>query len=113
MQFKKNLHLAKKFSLGKTEGMITNYPKQYSTPKYLIFIREMIKSGYTVKVYKAGVSKYVFIIKGDEIYKIRFSNHKPLYMKEIENDCDFYVGVSNTSVHTTEQIMTKILKKVV
>lgn len=111
MQFKKNLHLAKEFSLIKTTGMIASYPKQYPTPKYLIFIREMLKNGYTVKVYTAGISKYIFIIKDDEIYKIRFSNHKPLYLKECENDCDFYVGISHMTVNTTEQIIAKILNK--
>ena len=92
--------------------MIENYPKPYAPAKYLIFIKTMIENGWMVKLYVANkVSKYVFISKGDEVYKIRFSNHKPLLNKEAEDDCDFYVGISNMQVSTTEQIIKKIIKE--
>lgn len=108
MKFKKNYHLARRYGLGKVEAMILNYPKQYSAPKYLEFIKTMIGLGWEVKVYVARVSKYIFITKGDNIFKIRFSNHKPLYEKEIENDCDFYVGISHKQVATTDEIIGKL-----
>lgn len=109
MKFKKNLHIAKKCNLKKINSAIKNYPKQFPTPKYLLFIKQMLENGWQVKLYVANkVSKYVFIIKGDDVFKIRFSNHKPIYGKELENDCDYYVGVSHTQVSTTEQII-KIL----
>ena len=73
-------------------------------------MKTMIENGWECRVYKVRISKYVFITKGDEIYKIRFSNHKPIYYKELENDCDFYVGVSHTQVSTTEQIISKLIK---
>lgn len=111
MQFKKNFHLAKKYDLKRVEAMIENYPKQYAPPKYLIFIKTMLENGWKVKVYVANkVSKYVFIFKGDEIKKIRFSNHKPLYQKEEESDCDYYVGISHKQVSTTEELMIFLLK---
>lgn len=108
MKFKKNYHLAKHCRLKKINNLIEFYPKQYPTPKYLLFIKTMIELGWEVKLYKAGVSKYVYVVKDDIIYKIRFSNHKPLYYKELENDCDFYVGISHKQVSTTEAIIKKI-----
>lgn len=71
----------------------------------------MLEKGWRVKLYTARVSKYVFVLKEGEIYKIRFSNHRPLYEKEMENDCDFYVGISHFQTSTTEQIIKKITEK--
>jgi hypothetical protein len=109
--FKKNYHLARPQSLEKVEKLIADYPKQFSPAKYLLFMGQMLKAGWKVRLYKAGISKYVFIEKGDDLFKVRFSNHKPIYFREIENDCDFYVGVSHTQVSTTEQIISKLMTR--
>lgn len=103
-KFRKNFHIAKRLNLNKVKHTIQNYPKEYATPKYLLFIKNLLEDGWAVKLYTAGVSKYVFCLKGDHLYKIRFSNHKPRVDKELEEDCDFYVGVSNLAVNTTEEI---------
>ena len=111
MEFKKNFHLARKVNLKKVNAMIENYPKKFQTPKYLIFVKTMLENGWKVKIYVANkVSKYVFIFRENEIKKIRFSNHKPLYQKEEENDCDYYVGISHKQVSTTEELMVFLLK---
>lgn len=110
MIFKKNLHLSKRCRLKRILRDIEYYPKQYPTPKYLIFIKQMLESGWYVRIYKVRASKYVFVSKGNDIFKIRFSNHKPIYEKEIENDCDYYVGISHKQVSTTEEIINKITK---
>ncbi|MCK5061741.1 hypothetical protein KAR28_04270 [Candidatus Parcubacteria bacterium] len=68
----------------------------------------MLEAGWDVKLYVAKVSKYVFIIRDDVVFKIRFSNHKPLLFKEEESDCDFYVGISHKQVSTTEQLIKKL-----
>lgn len=107
-KFKKNIHIAKKQKLQSVKTRIRQYPKQYSTPKYLIFIKTMLEAGWDVKLYVAKVSKYVFIIRDDVVFKIRFSNHKPLLFKEEESDCDFYVGISHKQVSTTEQLIKKL-----
>lgn len=110
MIFKKNLHLAKRCRLEKINSMIENYPKPFKPAKYLIFIKTMLENGWKVKLYVANkVSKYVFIIKGDDVFKIRFSNHLPIESKEKENDCDYYVGISHCQTSTTEEIINKIL----
>lgn len=110
MKFKKNIHIAKDCRIEKINKMIENYPKPYQPAKYLIFIKTMLENGWRVKLYVANkVSKYVFIIKGEQVFKIRFSNHKPLYQKEMEDDCDYYVGISHKQVSTTEQIIKKLI----
>lgn len=111
MMFKRNMHLAKKYGKQKIDFAILQYPKQYNTPKYLLFMKEMADNGWKVKLYVARVSKYVFLIKGEDVIKIRFSNHRPLLYKEEENDCDYYVGVSNKQITTTEELTKKLLKK--
>lgn len=111
LPFKANMHLAKNWKLGKVVGMIANYPAKYETPKYLLFIKKMLENGWQVKVYVARVSKYIFIIKDNEVFKIRFSNHKPLYDKEVESDCDFYVGISHKQVITTEELIKRFIKE--
>lgn len=82
---------------------------KFPAPKYLLFIKEMMESGWEVKIYEVKRSKYIFLIKGDDIFKVRFSNHKPIYEREMAGDCDYYVGVSHTATHTTEEII-KLLK---
>lgn len=109
IKFRKNFHKAKKYSLSKVKTAIKNYPDKYLTPKYLIFVKTMVEHGWLVKIYMARVSKYIFVIKGEDIFKIRFSNHKPIYHKELEEDCDFYVGISHKQVSTIEKILKKIL----
>jgi len=112
MRFKKNLHKARACRLETIANKIRHYPKQYEKPKYLLFILRMLREGWTVKLYVANkVSKYVFVYKGDKIYKIRFSNHKPIIAKELDNDCDFYAGRSNLKVMKTEEIAKIILNK--
>ena len=112
MKFKKNFHKAKRCNIQTIAKKIQNYPKQYEKPKYLRFILRMLREGWEVKLYVANkVSKYVFVYKGDKIYKIRFSNHKPIIKRELDNDCDFYAGISNLKTMKTEQIAKIILNK--
>lgn len=109
MKLKKNIHRAKNINLDKIQKMIRRYPAKYPTPRYMAFIKQLIEAGWQIKLYEARVSKYVFCIKGDEVYKIRFSNHKPLLRKELEEDCDYYVGISHNQVSTTTEILNKLI----
>lgn len=111
LPFKRNFHIAKRMRLEKVEHLIETYPDQYPTPKYLSFIKKFLEDGWNVKIYEVRVSKYIFVYTETKIYKIRFSNHKPLYQKEIENDCDYYVGISHKATHTTDQIINLIIKR--
>ena len=107
---KKNIHKAVNVKISKVLHSIEHYPKQYSTPKYLLFIKDMLELGYEVKLYVAKLSKYVFVTKDGTTHKIRFSNHRPIKEKELEEDCDFYVGKSNFQCSTTEQIKERIVE---
>lgn len=102
--FKKNIHLAKKMTVAEVEKLIQNYNGRYPPPKYMLFMRNMLREGWRVKLYTSKVSKYVFVTKPKHAYKIRFSNHKPTYTRESNGDSDYYVGVSNFAVHTAEEI---------
>ena len=100
-----------------TDKLIDNFKKRYknsrySLPKWISFCETMLELGYEVSVYmsKTTFSKYVYVSNGKKTVKIRFSNHKPNYTKEIEKDSDFYVGVNNKVVTTTEQVIPQVIK---
>lgn len=71
-------------------------------------MKSMLNDGWEVKLYEVKRSKYVFVSKHNMLFKIRFSNHKPIYEKEMKSDCDFYVGISHKQVSTTDQVIQKI-----
>lgn len=111
--FRFNYHKARPQKLERVVDEIRNYKYiyNYEAPKYLHFIKHFLEEGYIVKLYKGGkrgISKYVFIEKGNQLFKIRFSNHKPIKEYEEQEDCDFYVGISHKQVSTTSQIIEKI-----
>lgn len=82
----------------------------YPLPKWISFCREMLDLGLNVKLYeaKSTVSKYVYLKRGKKEFKVRFSNHKPNKHKEKINDCDFFVGVTNTGVRTTDDAIKEV-----
>ncbi len=104
----------KKLTLEYLENLKPSYTKQnYLVPKWIQFSEELIKNEWIVKLHRAKttVSKYLYIFKNNLEYKIRFSNHKANKEKEFSNDCDFYVGIGNRGVITTEQLLEIIKKK--
>lgn len=74
-------------------------------PKYFLFIKFALNYGYTVTLYDAQstVSKYVTVHNRKKKFKIRWSNHKPNLKREMQGDCDFFVGVTNLGVTTTRE----------
>lgn len=106
--FRTNFHVAKEINGFRCDRLIEQYPPQYNTPKYLLFLREMLQDGWEAKIYEVERSKYVFITKDELIFKVRFSNHKPIYQRQKANDCDFYVGISHKQAQTTEEVIRKI-----
>jgi hypothetical protein len=60
---------------------------------------------------RTTVSKYVYVSqeRNGPQFKVRFSNHKPSFAKESAEDCDFFVGVTNTGVRTTEMAVNAVL----
>lgn len=91
-------------------GYLTN---GWPIPKWIQFAQILLGNGWSVDLYrsKTTLSKYLFISHGGKEYKIRFSNHKANKDNEDNMDCDFYVGVGNNGVITTEELIQIILKK--
>lgn len=85
--------------------------KGYQPAKWIGFCKVMMGKGFYVKLYEARhtLSKYITVIDPKDSrrqFKVRFSNHKPNKGKEVEGDCDFFVGVTNLGVTTTEMAIT-------
>lgn len=85
---------------------------KYGKQKWIIFCETLLNEGYTLYLYEAKktFSKYITVCKNGKQFKVRFSNHKPAFSKEKENDSDFYVGVSNFGTTTTEDALRAVKK---
>lgn len=89
--------------------------KGYEKAKWIEFCEKMLAEGYHVKLYEARktVSKYVTVIfphDPSQKFKVRFSNHRPIKHREVSGDCDFFVGVTNLGVTTTDQAVKATLE---
>lgn len=88
---------------GRAEGLAA---AGYSKSKWIYFCEEMMRLGFTVELYEARQtkSKYCTVrreaFKGKS-FKVRFSDHKPIYHREMAGDCDFFVGHTNTGIRNT------------
>lgn len=86
--------------------------KGYGKPKWIQFCEAMLARGLGVTLYEARktVSKYVTVhTRGKPAFKVRFSNHRPNRIREDRGGCDFFVGVANNAVTTTEQAIAATL----
>jgi hypothetical protein len=84
-------------------------------PKWIKFCYVMLENNWIISLYRAQTtrSKYIYIKKNKRNYKIRFSDHKANFHQETKNDCDYYVGVGNYGVITTEQLIEQLNKDLV
>lgn len=77
----------------------------YPVPaQWVLFCEEMLKIGYAVSVKETlnTYSKYITVHgAGDTNFKVRFSDHKPNRRREINGDCDYFVGRTHTGARTT------------
>lgn len=99
-------HHTKANNLMVTERFLTRRigDGRYPTAKWIEFCRAMLAYNYIVFLYEAREtkSKYVTVVFRGHEFKVRFSDHKPIYDREMKGDCDFFVGVTHTGVRTTE-----------
>lgn len=82
--------------------------------KWIEFCEKMMADGYYLKLYEARktVSKYITVINPEDSghkFKVRFSNHRPIKHREVSGDCDFFVGVTNLGVTTTDDAIKATL----
>ncbi|WP_337187561.1 hypothetical protein [Phenylobacterium sp.] len=83
----------------------------YEKPRWIIFCEVMIRDGFLVTLYEARrtVSKYITVARPDlGDFKVRFSNHRPIAARELNGDCDFFVGVTNLATTTTGQAIAAV-----
>ncbi len=94
------------------EMLKSRISEKYGKAKWIEFCEILLKQGYKLKLYEAKYtySKYIMIFKGNKSYKVRFSDHKPILQKELDNDCDFFVGVSNLGITTTKDALNAVAK---
>lgn len=84
----------------------------YGKAKWISFCQALMRRGLTIHLYEARktCSKYLTVSQGDESFKVRFSNHAPILAKELEGDCDFFVGVTNLRTTTALNALSATLK---
>jgi len=85
-----------------TRNASLGYPKQ----KWIEFCEALLPLGCILTLYEARqtASKYITVrhpIHPDKSFKVRFSNHKPIRKRELQKDCDFFVGVTHLGVTRT------------
>lgn len=82
----------------------------FAPSKYLGFCRTLLSEGYQLHLYEARetYSKYITVSLGRKRFKVRFSNHKPIRVREMNGDCDFFVGVNHTSTTTTADALRAV-----
>lgn len=90
--------------------LLSRISEQYGKQKWISFCESLLEEGYEVYLYEARktFSKYITVKKGDKSFKVRFSNHKPIYHREVNKDCDFFVGVTNLGVTTTANALEAV-----
>lgn len=83
---------------------------QYPIPKWIIFTEQLLQWNWQIFLYRAKstYSKYLYISKGKQTIKVRFSNHKPNKFNQVNNDSDYYVGISHSESLTTEALLEKL-----
>jgi hypothetical protein len=85
----------------------------YKKSRWIEFCEAMLDQGYTVSLYeaRATVSKYLTVTHPESraAFKVRFSNHKPNYGREVAADCDFFVGRNHLGTTTTEMAIEAVL----
>jgi hypothetical protein len=79
----------------------------YGAPKWMLFARVMMRRGFQVRLYEAQrtVSKYVTVTNGQKAFKVRFSDHAPIFEREANGDCDFFVGHTNFGKTSTNDAL--------
>lgn len=104
-----NIIVTSNFLQNRTEFLKqNNWPKS----KWIYFCEEMMRLGLTIELYEARQtkSKYCTVRKDGKSFKVRFSDHKPIYHREMQGDCDFFVGHTNTGIRNTQQAIIAVCK---
>lgn len=102
-----NIVVTSNFLKSRTEFLRQNdWPKS----KWIYFCEEMMRLGFTVELYEARQtkSKYCTVRRDNRSFKVRFSDHKPIYHREMQGDCDFFVGYTHTGIRNTHDAVNAV-----
>ena len=107
MKKAKNKILTAGYLKGRVEGLAA---KGWSKSKWIYFCEEVMRLGFTVELYEARQtkSKYCTVRRDGKAFKVRFSDHKPIYQREMNNDCDFFVGYTHTGIRNTHDAVNAV-----
>jgi hypothetical protein len=80
--------------------------------KWIRFCELLLVDGLDLELDEAKTtfSKYITVRKGKKKFRVRFSNHKPRLDRELAGLCDFFVGVANNSITTTDDALRAVRK---
>lgn len=80
-----------------TERIKWSAKNGWGKAKWIEFCETMLENGLSMTLYEAkkSRSKYIKVNNGNKTFKVRFSNHKPIKHREVNGDCDFFVGQTN------------------
>ena len=86
----------------------------FPVSRWIVLVESLMALGLQVTVYEPPTthSKYIraYVHLEGPCFKIRVSDHKPVFAKEALGDCDFFVGVTNlgvTSIRDAEQAVIR------
>ena len=84
----------------------------YAQAKWIHFCETMLNEGFDVTLYeaKATFSKYITVWDRSRKFRVRFSDHKPIKFREMNGDCDFFVGKCNRTTTNTDQAIEATLR---
>jgi hypothetical protein len=76
----------------------------FSKQKWIEFSEKFCKEGYELTLYEARKtkSKYITLRRYGKEFKVRFSDHMPSKVRELNGDCDFFVGRTHTGIRSTQ-----------
>lgn len=79
--------------------------------KWVQFCERLLREGLCLTLYEAKRthSKYVTVTRGDRVFKVRFSDHRPIRSRELAGDCDVFVGKTHTGWRTTQYAIDSTL----
>jgi hypothetical protein len=84
---------------------------QFTKPKWIEFCEYFLdRPGVVIKLYEARKtnSKYITIHCNHKQFKVRFSDHKPIAARELQGDCDFFVGITNLATTNTKMAIVAV-----
>ena len=84
----------------RARAMIGGFP----VPRWVVFCEAMLAKRYRVYLREAlsTYSKYISVVSNGRKFKVRFSNHRPSSAGFQMGDCDFFVGITQAGIATTE-----------